>query len=70
MLTCNKCYNVHRDQCMGKAGMFDCCCKCFKKWNINATNAIFIGKELHTRLTRYVNMKKLIWKRMYLKHSG
>jgi len=31
MLTCNKCYNGHHDQCMGKAGMFDCDCKCFKK---------------------------------------
>ena len=31
MLTCNKCYNDHHDQCMGKAGMFDCGCKCFKK---------------------------------------
>lgn len=31
MVTCNKCYNQHHDQCMGKAGMFDCECKCFKK---------------------------------------
>ena len=31
MLTCNKCYNGHHDQCMGKAGMFDCGCECFKK---------------------------------------
>ncbi len=31
MLTCNKCDNDHHDQCMGKVGMFDCGCKCFKK---------------------------------------
>jgi len=31
MLTCNKCYNGHHDQCMGKAGMFDCGCECIKK---------------------------------------
>ena len=31
MLTWNKCYNDHHDRCMGKAGMFDCGCKCFKK---------------------------------------
>ena len=31
MLLCNKCYNEHHDQCMGKAGMYDCSCKCFKK---------------------------------------
>ncbi len=29
-LICNKCYNEHHDQCMGKAGMFDCGCKCLK----------------------------------------
>lgn len=27
MVICNKCYNSHHDQCMGKAGMFDCGCK-------------------------------------------
>ena len=31
MIVCNKCDNEHHDQCMGKAGMFDCGCKCFKK---------------------------------------
>ena len=31
MVTCNKCYNEHHDQCMGKAGMFDCGCKGCKK---------------------------------------
>ncbi len=31
MVICNKCYNEHHDQCMGKARMFDCDCKCFKK---------------------------------------
>ena len=31
MITCDKCYNEKHDQCMGKAGMFDCGCKCFKK---------------------------------------
>ncbi len=30
MLICNKCYNEHHDQCMGKAGMFSCGCKCLK----------------------------------------
>ena len=30
MLICNKCYNEHHDQCMGKAGMFACGCKCLK----------------------------------------
>jgi len=29
MLTCNTCYNNHHEQCMGKAGMFDC--EYFKK---------------------------------------
>jgi len=28
MLICNKCYNEHHDQCMGKAGMFSCGCTC------------------------------------------
>jgi hypothetical protein len=27
MVICNKCYNEHHDQCMGKAGMFDCGCE-------------------------------------------
>jgi hypothetical protein len=27
MVVCNKCYNKHHDQCMGKAGMFDCSCE-------------------------------------------
>jgi len=31
MVTCEKCFHEHHDQCMGKAGMFDCDCKCFKK---------------------------------------
>lgn len=31
MLICNKCYNGHHDQCMGKAGMFSCGCDCLKK---------------------------------------
>ena len=31
MLTCNKCYNEHHDQCMGKAEMFDYGCDCFTK---------------------------------------
>jgi hypothetical protein len=31
MVICNKCYNDHHDQCMGKSGMFDCGCNCFKK---------------------------------------
>jgi len=31
MVICNKCYNEHHDQCMGKAGMFDCGCICFRK---------------------------------------
>ncbi len=31
MIICDKCSNEHHDQCMGKAGMFDCGCKCFKK---------------------------------------
>jgi len=30
MLTCNKCYNNQHDQCMGKAGMYECNCDCFK----------------------------------------
>ena len=31
MVICNKCYNEHHDQCMGKAGMFDCgCIECKK----------------------------------------
>ncbi len=28
MVICNKCYNEHHDQCMGKAGMFECKCQC------------------------------------------
>ena len=28
MVTCNKCYNKHHDQCMQKAGMFSCDCNC------------------------------------------
>ena len=70
MLTCNKCYNGHHDQCMGKAGMFDCGCKCFKKWNTNAVNAIFIGLEHHILLMRYANMKKPTWKRVIQKQLG
>jgi hypothetical protein len=31
MVICNKYYNDHHDQCMGKAGMFNCGCMCFKK---------------------------------------
>jgi hypothetical protein len=31
MVICEKCYHEHHDQCMGKAEMFDCDCKCFKK---------------------------------------
>ena len=31
MVICNKCYNEHHDQCMGKAGMFDCGCICLRK---------------------------------------
>ncbi len=31
MIICNKCVNDHHDQCMGKAGMFDCDCKYFRK---------------------------------------
>ncbi|WP_281361087.1 hypothetical protein [Nitrosopumilus cobalaminigenes] len=31
MVICNKCYNSHHDQCMGKAGMFDCGCSECKK---------------------------------------
>ncbi len=31
MVTCEKCYHKHHDQCMGKAGMFDCDCECFRK---------------------------------------
>lgn len=31
MVICDKCDNDHHDQCMGKARMFDCGCKCFKK---------------------------------------
>ena len=31
MVICNKCYNEHHDQCMGKAGMFSCSCNCMKK---------------------------------------
>lgn len=31
MVTCNKCYNEHHDQCMGKSDMFDCDCKCFNQ---------------------------------------
>lgn len=31
MVICNKCYNEHHDQCMGKAGMFDCGCEGCKK---------------------------------------
>ena len=33
MVICNKCYNEHHDQCMEKAGMFDCGCICFRKQN-------------------------------------
>ena len=31
MIICDKCNNEHHDQCMGKAGMFDCGCNCFRK---------------------------------------
>jgi hypothetical protein len=31
MVICEKCYHEYHDQCMGKAEMFDCDCKCFKK---------------------------------------
>jgi len=31
MIIYNKYSHEHHDQCMGKAGMFDCGCKCFKK---------------------------------------
>lgn len=30
MVICDKCDNEHHDQCMGKAGMFNCGCNCFK----------------------------------------
>ncbi len=30
MVLCDKCYHEKHDQCMGKAGMFDCECKCYK----------------------------------------
>jgi len=33
MVLCDKCYNEHHEQCMGKAGMFDCSCICLKKQN-------------------------------------
>ncbi len=31
MVTCLECSREHHDQCMGKAGMFDCDCECFRK---------------------------------------
>jgi len=31
MVTCDKCYHEYHDQCMEKAGMFDCDCQCLKK---------------------------------------
>ncbi len=31
MVTCIKCSQTYHDQCIGKAGMFDCDCKICKK---------------------------------------
>ena len=31
MVTYQNCSHEHHDQCMGKAGMFDCDCECFRK---------------------------------------
>jgi hypothetical protein len=31
MVICIKCSDKHHDQCMGKAGMFDCTCEICKK---------------------------------------
>jgi len=31
MVTCIKCYQKHHDQCVGKAGLFDCDCEICKK---------------------------------------
>jgi len=57
-LTCNKCYNEHYDQCMGKAGMFDCGCKCFKKWNINDLNPTALKiAEYSAKLNNIKNIK-------------
>jgi hypothetical protein len=30
MVVCIKCSDTYHDQCMGKAGMFDCTCKLCK----------------------------------------
>ncbi len=45
MVTCTKCYNEHHDECMGKTGMFDCDCKCFKQSEIASLN-IWVQLEL------------------------
>ena len=31
MVVCTKCSDTYHDQCMGKAGMFDCTCILCKK---------------------------------------
>lgn len=31
MVTCDKCYYEHHDQCMGKTGLFNCDCKCLRE---------------------------------------
>ena len=55
MLICNKCYNEHHDQCMGKAGMYACGCECVKKRKIME----FLEEKIHLWIdsARYVKAK-------------